>query len=139
MNKNRSFKPFNQSAVPYDPITGKFLSLVSEKDVVALVTVGALKGTWDNAVAYDQLMSDHGIVFKPHILKQTPFDGETVNGITYTYAEDGLSRTATDGVDTETQIITPDYYIGEELLCIRRDSFWQDVNSAGRCWAVEAE
>src|SRR6185312_1528372 len=49
-------------------------------------------------------------VMKPWTLRRTPFDGKTVNSISYTYT-DNATRTAT-GSTTETQKITQDYFAG---------------------------
>lgn len=57
-------------------------------------------------------------VAKCYELRRTPFDGETVGGITYTYAS-ASEREATDGVDTETQYITPEYLAGAEIYAIK--------------------
>lgn len=68
-------------------------------------------------------------------------------GPTYTYNEAGTSRTAVSGSITETQVVTPNYQIGEQLLAVRLPSarikdvddnliFWEDINQAGRCWAA---
>ena len=103
-------------------------------------------------------------VAKPFQLRKTPFDGETieyVNGqsITYTYEADafGRAREADDGTDTEDQAMTPDYFVGEELLAmfvetglktnatedppaagatfVEQRIFWEDLNTCGRFWA----
>jgi len=57
-------------------------------------------------------------VAKPYELRRTPFDGETISGITYTYTSES-EREATDGVDTETQFITPNYVVGNEIYAAK--------------------
>jgi hypothetical protein len=86
-------------------------------------------------------------VAKPYELRRTPFDTETINGVTYTYAS-ASERSATDGVDTETQYITPDYVAGHEIYAIKpkggtglvdgdtNDIIWLEVNQ-GRAWAAD--
>jgi len=70
-------------------------------------------------------------------------------GASYEY-ESGVRRTATSGGTTETQLITPDYTVGEELLIARLASarinddeglpiVWLDTNNCGRCWATPRE
>ena len=86
-------------------------------------------------------------VWKPWLLRETPFDTLTRDGITYDYhaTTTGL-RKATDAEDTEEwQAITPSYSLrttGEtaqagELLHATPvgDNEFQDINTAGRCWA----
>ena len=135
----RKFKPFGLPKTPFNPITGMYQPLIPDGLICELATVEAINGDEGEDSDYDYVLTTRGKVYKPHILKQTPFDGETVNGIAYVYSEDGLTRTATKESISEVQRITPDYYIGEELLCIKRNSFWQDVNSAGREWVADTE
>lgn len=90
-------------------------------------------------------------VAKPFELRRTPFDGEQIvyiNGqaITYVYV-DQRERSATDRVDTETQVMKPDYWIGCEITAVSIDTGivdnedipirWEDQNTAGRHWATE--
>ena len=103
-------------------------------------------------------------IAKPFQLRKTPFDGETIlypntQSITYTYESDefGRAREADDGTDTEDQVMTPDYFIGEEILAVFIETglktnatedppvgsspfveqriFWEDLNNCGRFWA----
>ena len=92
-------------------------------------------------------------VAKPFQLRNTPFDSKTIayiNGqnITYTYGAEASARAreADDGTDTEDQVMTPDYFIGEEILALYIETglkadgptqriFWEDINTCGRFWA----
>ncbi len=102
--------------------------------------------TWDG--------TDEGTVdvkvAKPYLLRRTPFDFDTViypNGqeIAYIYSED-YERLANDGVDAEIQVMTPRYFVDEELTAISvlfggtgvDECPWVDLNTAGRHWAKEA-
>lgn len=92
--------------------------------------------------------SDEFKVALPWDLRRTPFHGLTVNAITYTYTSN-IQRTATSGSITETQVITPPYFAGAEIYAFRAGTggtgvdasgdklIWQDVNVAGRAWAVK--
>ena len=56
-------------------------------------------------------------VAKPYLLQVTPFDGETIDypsgqSVTYTYTNH-YTRTADDGSDVETQVVTPEWFVGE--------------------------
>lgn len=89
------------------------------------------------------------LVAKPYELRRTPFDGQTVAGVDYTYVSNS-ERDADDGVDQETQFITPDYVSGHEIYAIKPqggtgvtdDSSpaqaveYLEVNQ-GRAWAAE--
>jgi hypothetical protein len=74
--------------------------------------------------------------------RRTPFDGETVNGYTYTYSS-ATARQSDDGSTTEDQVITPPYFVGAQIVAERNiaggtgvtDVIWEDVNKAGRAWA----
>ncbi len=84
-------------------------------------------------------------VAKPWMLRRSPFDGLTVNGVSYEYSAVN-TRTASNDDDSETQVITPDYFAGEVILVVGRSTGittdaglsieWEDVNTAGRCWAT---
>lgn len=80
-------------------------------------------------------------VLKPWTLRRTPFDGETVDGIDYTYSS-AVEREATDGETTETQQVTPDYFVGAVIYVVAVNEDQADVidaNVDGRAWAVVPE
>jgi len=101
-------------------------------------------------VPYDSLSADTEnpfLVAMPYLLRRTPFDGLERDGITYTYIG-STSRDATDGSDTERQLITPSYVAGDIIYAARnitgktdvRDINdvvieWLDINVDGRAWA----
>lgn len=94
-------------------------------------------------------------VAKPYLLQQTPFDGLNTTyldgqevGYSYSTAN-SYTRTATDQdttTITETQFITPNYFVGEVLWCERSNTgltddnsaaiYFEDVNTGARAWAV---
>ena len=99
-----------------------------------------------------QLAGGNVKVAKPWMLRRTPFDGIAIvypNGqtITYTYVDD-RERDADDGATNETQVMTPDYYVGEVIDAFEKMTgvllpdgtyaIWQDRNTCGRFWALEA-
>ena len=104
---------------------------------------------------YDEVSATAGVtifVAKPWMLRRTPFHGATItylNGqsITYTYVSQ-RERTANDGATSETQVMTPDYYVGEVIDVIEKrtnvalpdgsKATLQDRNTCGRFWAQEA-
>ena len=55
---------------------------------------------------------------KPWLLRQSPFDGKTIGGISYAYT-DSQTRTATQGPTVETQRVTPQYLSGDIVFCAR--------------------
>jgi hypothetical protein len=95
-------------------------------------------------------------VARAYMLRRTPFDGSTItyeNGqaVAYTYAT-GRSRTADDGTTSETQVLTPDYWIGEILTAVGGPTgvtyektvdgatatvevLYSDITPSGRYWA----
>lgn len=92
-------------------------------------------------------------VAKPYSFRRSVFDGNTVNGISYTYIPvlDGSEiadnyRQAGDGNEYEIQRITPAYYQGERILVVDGVNTgvvvddilltMVDINFSGRCWAV---
>jgi hypothetical protein len=84
-------------------------------------------------------------VAKPFELRSSTFDGLTIAGVTYTYTNES-EREATDGVDTETQFITPAYRVGAEIFAVKvrggtgvvtaepADILYVEINQ-GRAWA----
>lgn len=90
------------------------------------------------------------IIAKPYLLRQTPFDGGSRNGVSYTYTT-SVSRSATDGSAVETQSVTPSYIGGDIIYAVRNIAGktatynaqveiieWLDINADGRAWAKEA-
>jgi hypothetical protein len=86
-------------------------------------------------------------VAKPYELRSTPFDGNTINGVTYTYASSS-EREATDGTDTETQFITPNYVVGADIYASKirsgtgvstggGDPILYIETDQGRAWAYD--
>lgn len=88
------------------------------------------------------------IVAKPYLLRRSI---TSWNGITYTYTSD-YEREATDGVDTEDQVIVPAYVADDIVYIVRVSAFgtdvededgnpvyWLDLNVDGRAWAKVAE
>lgn len=86
-------------------------------------------------------------VAKPPLLQRTPYDDETIDGVTYTYT-DGDSRNADDGTFEEDQEIIISYTeavdglifaAGPMNTLIVDDSdkpiVWMDLNVDGRHWA----
>lgn len=100
--------------------------------------------TWDGATQGNADV----LVARPWDLQRTPFDGQTVNGVTYTFTSD-VERSATDGVTTEVHVVTPPYFVGCEIRAFMHIQssgltvgsvtvYWEDINVAGRAWAVKA-
>lgn len=64
-------------------------------------------------------------VAKPYELQRTPFDGETVEGVNYSYGSGfaaSQERTATSNAnpsEVEQQFITPAYVVGAEIMAVR--------------------
>lgn len=57
-------------------------------------------------------------VAKPYLLRQTPFDGKTRGGISYTYSTP-VKRTASNGAVSQEEIIIPKYVAGD-IITARR-------------------
>jgi len=89
-------------------------------------------------------------ISRPYLLRASM---ESRNGVSYTYSN-SQTREATDGVDTETQEVTPDYVVDDEIYAIRgivrgsgvssepagnRKIEWLDLNIDARAWAAIQE
>jgi hypothetical protein len=89
-------------------------------------------------------------VLKPWTLQKTPFDGKTINSITYTYTSN-TQRTAVNGSTSETQLITQDYFAGAKIYAVLIEGKVNlpagagagkftnkiDANLDARAWAVQ--
>ena len=86
-------------------------------------------------------------VAMPYLLRRTPFDGSSRNGISYDYTS-ATARTATQDTTTETQVIVPSYVAGDIIYGVKgviggTDTYdaddaaveWLDMNVDGRAWA----
>ena len=108
-----------------------------------------------NGFSYDEKIKI--LVAKPYLLRKSL---TSRNGIAYTFASDaagmaGTERTATEGADTETQVVVPSFVEGDVLYAARgitggtgvtflssggenKDVAWIDLNTDGRAWAKKA-
>ena len=90
------------------------------------------------------------LVARPWLLRRSPFDGGSWNGIGFTYSDD-QTRTATQAATTEVQRITPAYVIGDVIFCAGQvyggvgvdqgglALVALDMNVDGRSWAAEPQ
>jgi hypothetical protein len=92
--------------------------------------------------------ADYIKVAKPYELRLTPWDGQTVDGITFDYSDES-HRTATQGAIIEQHVIVRPWYVGEIIVAATQitggtdqDDFaakaleWEDTNSAAHAWAM---
>ncbi len=96
--------------------------------------------TWDGTTSGAEAVD----VALPYLLRRTPFDGGTRDGVSYVYTSN-TERSATDGINNETQIITPAFVAGDEVWA---DAAWAILGGTGvdgtewlarndtRAWAV---
>ena len=86
-------------------------------------------------------------VWLPWDLQRATWDGQTLNGLSYTY--NGLhQRIATDGEESETQLVIPPYFTGAILIVGKTENGpvaagtsadYFDINVAARAFAKAAE
>ena len=85
-------------------------------------------------------------VARPHLLRSETKTIAYPNGDSIDYTADATNperkRSADDGASTETQLVTPMYYIGETIYAMEAatditDVDYLDINVAGRQWAAE--
>ena len=76
-------------------------------------------------------------VAKPYELRQTPFDGQSISGVTYSYGTGfptSQERTATSDSNpsqVEVQYITPEYRVGAEIYAVRTTTPTGVLNPVG--------
>lgn len=96
-------------------------------------------------------------VAKPYLLQETPFDGQTVDDVTYTYQSKSV-RKAVHADWTSIQRVTPSYYVDtttEDIIACARSFIvvadhtglfdddgkpveWIDLNFSGRRWVDDS-
>ena len=140
-------RPFGMQETPFNPLSGKRLKLGDVDGDIAVMDVLDFVSLPDSILCRKTDTYDDGQrieVYKPYMLRRSPFDGQTVDEIEYVYS-DNYSRTATgvedgeyDG-EEEDQFVTPPYLIGEQIIAVKFQFSWIDLNNAGRCWAAEVE
>ncbi len=90
------------------------------------------------------------MVARPHRQRRTPWDGQTVGGVEYTYSGNSV-RVADDGDITEDQEIVPGFIVddsalndmilaahvpgGTGVIVSGSPVMWCDLNLDGRAWA----
>jgi hypothetical protein len=116
--------------------------------VVLQVNVLEQGGDWIKVLTWDGTSegTDPIYVAKPYLLRRSL---ASWNGLTFTYSSN-FEREATDGVDTEDQVIVPAYVPDDILYVIRpyggtgtvdpdtQPIVWLDLNVDGRAWAKVA-
>lgn len=86
-------------------------------------------------------------IAKPYLLRRTPFDGETRNGVSYTYTGASTRTAIKTGEDNITEKITPSYVEGDVIKACKpvggsgvlvgdEDIEWEEVEG-GRLWCEE--
>ena len=139
---------FREAWVPFDPQKGRHLSLgfdereIREFTVISECTEG--ENIYDCLLCHDR-RGRTVYVAKPFMLQRTPFDGQTVDDVSYTYST-AFERQA-DGVE---QVVSPAYlFDGTEKILAGRvwqrtmkvgghKVEWVDLNTSGRDWLVAA-
>lgn len=103
---------------------------------IMLLGVNALGVPGDGTVQCQSLDDAQGTPQSYTVLLPPTFY-ETVRGtVSYVYTSTN-SRTATEGPDNESQLLTPEIAIGDVLMCIYNRGVWQDLNTDGRQWAAD--
>lgn len=85
-------------------------------------------------------------VAKPYLLRVTPFNGFSRNGVSFTYSSNS-ERTATAG-SAESQIVVASYIAGDQIMAVTNilgssgvtasngdKVIWCDLNVDGRFWS----
>jgi hypothetical protein len=87
-------------------------------------------------------------VAKPFELRKKPWNGKTIDGITFDYSTPE-TRTATKGAIVEQHIVARPWFVGEIILAVNqvtggtdatddnlKDILWEDTNQAAHAWAM---
>ncbi len=111
-------------------------------------TVNVDYGDWLECTRHD--IGDTIKVAKPYYLQKTPFDGETIDGVTYAYTNNQC-RTATDTSGTTTEVVKPEWIVKSgstpgDIIYVRWVSNgtnvvgpeYIDLNADARRWTTSA-
>jgi len=133
---------------PFDPSTGKYIGMESAPGKEAKITLATINSQEDDYLkCYFNSNYQEVYVAKPRALRRSLFDGLTVDGVSYVYSNAYTRVASADGEDDETQLITPSYYDGEQIIIFHHDTgltvtlgliVWGDLNTAARAWAVSS-
>lgn len=151
LHRTKRSKPFGKPNTPFDPRTGSYLPLPGAEPLFQTVTLETEHGEFLMCLDAD---GRKVMVAKPYLFRRFVFDGETVDGVVYTFLRDDYRKAVAedDATIEEFQFLTPSYYAGEALVVAKArtevhvDSadnvvvcLLIDMNTAGRCWAVGDE
>jgi len=135
-------RPFGMPTTPFNPLTGTYMPLHSSDQAFNAMRI--LDERDDYLVCEDEARRIVKVA-KPFLLQRTPFDEETFDGVSYVYSDVNERVASKDGEIDEDQRITPSYAVNEKILAVRHNPGlkahntaieWEDVNTAGRCWAL---
>ena len=121
---------------------------VPQAGAVLQVNVVEQGGDWLKVLTWNGADEGADLIYvaKPYLLRRSL---TSWNGLTFTYSSN-FEREATDGVDTEDQIIVPAYVTDDILYIVRpyggtdtvdpggQPIVWVDLNVDGRAWAKVA-
>jgi hypothetical protein len=136
-------RPFGMPKTPFNPETGAYLPLGPAAAPLAK-TFTVVSEENDYLVCRDSNANIIAVA-KPYTLRLSTFHGVTVGGVSYVYSDANKRVASADGEDDETQEITPSYFAGEQILAMSHNTGvlaglsaieWEDINTAGRAWAV---
>lgn len=118
------------------------------KQAIGRFQVIADQGDYLTCYSYsgDAVTSSVINVAKPYLLRVTPFNGFSRNGISYVYTSNS-TRIASNG-DTENQLIVANYVAGDQIMAVTNilgssgvtasngdKVIWCDLNVDGRFWS----
>ncbi len=141
-------RPFGLRKTPFNPITGKFFPMGDDRVIGVFELIEEEAST---LLCLDTRIGREVRISKPYMFRRDIFNGETVNEVSYSFTGNNSRTASKDGEEDEAQVITPDYLTGETIIAVRREvnvtltdgtlykCRWEDINIAGRCWAVEVE
>ena len=118
---------------------------VAQGGVILQVNVVEQGGDWLKVRTWDGTIEGTVDLYvaKPYLLRRSL---ASWNGLTFTYTSN-YEREATDGVDSEDQVIVPAYVVDDILYIVRpvggtdtvdaadNPILWLDLNVDGRAWA----
>jgi len=135
---------------------GNTLLLDPEKATPLHIAWFAITEIQDDYMVCNQIDAQSGLAGKtvynvalPYELRKTTYDGASIvypsSTVAYAYTT-SQTRTADDGATSETQRITPEYYVGARLRAVNVETgvndangvkvTWEDLNTTGRYFAT---
>jgi hypothetical protein len=150
-HRRKKLRPYGRAQTPFDPRTGTYIPVGDPRLVLEFEVL---------AVGDDMLLCTYRDgtpvqVAKPWAFRKSAFDGQTIDGSSYTWV-DSSNRTVDNDDGTTSQNLSSTWAVGEKILAAKLldyvecvvdgdlddvddgtyQVFFEDLNTGGRRWTL---